>query len=359
MRLLHVGWTSLTVTPSTPVTWLERNSRSEAVTHPKASRSSIFRTGALRDSTVGDYKLSGIRPLNGFVTITSESDFYVETVEHQLQPSIGRHKQWEALVDLMLSDKVAIVTGASKGIGMAVTEALADEGALVVAASRGTSSLQGLQNVTAVAMDLSDPDAPAELVRKTVDKFGRIDILVNNVGGMRVRLHGFLNLTDEDFQWSLDMNFFTTLRASRAALATMVRQRSGAIVNVASVHSFFQPDGRTVDYGTAKAAVSTLTKSLAEEFGSLGIRINAVSPGPVSTDMWLGEVGVVETVAAASGIDSNEARDVMISGMGGIATGRFTTPEEVATIVLLLASPLTANVTGANYVIDGGLLKTT
>jgi len=262
-------------------------------------------------------------------------------------------------VDLMLLDKVAIVTGASKGIGMAVTEALADEGALVVAASRGISSLQGLQNVTALAMDLSDPDAPAELVQKTLDKFGRVDILVNNVGGMRVRLGGFLDLTDEDFQWALDMNFFTTLRASRAALATMVTQRSGAIVNVASVNSFFQPDGRTIDYGAAKAAVANLTKSLAEEFGSLGIRINAVSPGPVSTDMWLGEDGVAETVAAARGIDSNDARDAIVAGMGGIATGRFTTPEEVATIVVLLASPSTANVTGANYLIDGGLIKTT
>jgi NAD(P)-dependent dehydrogenase (short-subunit alcohol dehydrogenase family) len=262
-------------------------------------------------------------------------------------------------VDVMLLDKVAIVTGASKGIGMAVTEALADEGALVVAAARGISSLQGLENVTAVALDLSDRNAPAELVQRTLDKYGRVDVLINNVGGLRVRLGGFLDTPDEEFQWALDMNFFTTLRASRAALAAMVQQGSGAIVNIASINSFSQPDVSTVDYGAAKAAVVSLTKSLAQEFGVQGIRVNAVSPGPVSTDLWLGEDGVAETVAAARGTDSCTARDLIVAGMGGIATGRFTTPEDVANLVILLSSPLAANITGVNYLIDGGLTKVT
>jgi NAD(P)-dependent dehydrogenase (short-subunit alcohol dehydrogenase family) len=259
----------------------------------------------------------------------------------------------------MLLDKVAVVTGASKGIGMAVTEALANEGALVVAAARRITSLQGLENVTAVKMDLCAPDAPGNLVRQTLDKFGRVDILVNNVGGMQFRLDGFLRSTDEDFQWALNMNFFTTLRASRAALIAMVEQGSGSIVNLASVSSFFQPDGRTIDYGAAKAAVVNLTKALAEEFGSVGIRVNAVSPGPVSTDLWLGEDGIAETVASAHGIDPCSARDLVVRTMGGISTGRFTTPEEVATVVLLLASPCAGNVTGVNYIVDGGLIKTT
>ncbi len=90
----------------------------------------------------------------------------------------------------------------------------------------------------------------------------------------------------------MQMNFFTALRATRAALVQMVKQRSGAIVNVASVNAFFQPDGGTVDYGAAKAALVNLTKSLSQEFGPRGIRVNAVSPGPVSTDLWLGEDGV-------------------------------------------------------------------
>jgi NAD(P)-dependent dehydrogenase (short-subunit alcohol dehydrogenase family) len=103
---------------------------------------------------------------------------------------------------------------------------------------------------------------------------------------------------------------------------------------------------------------STSTKSLSQEFGPRGIRINDVSPGPVSTDLWLGEGGVAQTVGKAMGIDADAAREKVIAGIGGFATGRFTTPEEVATLVVMLASPRTANVTGSNYVIDGGLIKT-
>jgi NAD(P)-dependent dehydrogenase (short-subunit alcohol dehydrogenase family) len=132
----------------------------------------------------------------------------------------------------------------------------------------------------------------------------------------------------------------------------------GAIVNIASVNAFFQPDGGTIDYGAAKAALLNLTKSLAQELGPRGIRVNAISPGPVSTDLWLGEGGVASTVAKAMGVDVDTARARVIAGIGGLATGRFTTPEEVATLVALLASPRTANVTGSNYVIDGGLVKT-
>ena len=262
-------------------------------------------------------------------------------------------------MDLMLADKVAVVTGASKGIGMAVTRALADEGAQVVAGARSISSLQSLDNVTAVAVDLSQPDAPAQLVHHAIEQHGRVDVLVNNVGAVKLRLDGFLATTDEDFAWAMEMNFFTGLRATRAVLGPMIEQGGGVIVNVASVNAFFQPDGATIDYGAAKAAVVNLTKSLAQEFGPRGIRVNAVSPGPVSTDLWLGEHGVAETVASATGVDADTARQTIVAGIGGFATGRFTTPEEVATLIVLLASARTGNVTGANYVIDGGLIKTT
>ncbi len=262
-------------------------------------------------------------------------------------------------MDLLLDDKVAVVTAASKGIGLAVTKALAGEGAHVVAGSRTTTSLEGLDRVTPVAVDLSDTAAPAALIARAVEDHGRIDVLVNNVGAVRLRLDGFLAVTDDDFEWAMQMNFFTNLRATRAALASMVEQGSGAIVNIASVNAFYQPDGATIDYGAAKAAVVNLTKSLAQEFGPRGIHINAISPGPVSTDLWLGEHGVAETVAAATGVDAGTARERIVASMGGFATGRFSTPEEVATLAVLLASDRTANVTGANYVIDGGLIKTT
>jgi NAD(P)-dependent dehydrogenase (short-subunit alcohol dehydrogenase family) len=262
-------------------------------------------------------------------------------------------------VDLELTGKVAVVTGAGAGIGLAITEALAHEGAQVVAASRNTETLDGLDRVTGVAGDLADPEAPARLVEKAVDGHGRIDVLVNNVGALRLRLDGFLAVTDEDFQWAMDLNFFIALRATRAALARMVESGGGAIVNVASVNAFFHPDTAVVDYGAAKAAQINLTKALSQEFGPRGIRINDVSPGPVETDLWLGEHGVAATVAEATGTDAATAREQIVTGMGGIPSGRFTKPEEVATLVCLLASARSGNVTGANFVIDGGMIKTT
>ena len=262
-------------------------------------------------------------------------------------------------MDLMLDGKVAVVTGASKGIGFAVTKALAQEGAKVVAGSLTIESLADLVGVTPVAVDLTTAGGPAQLVERALDDHGRVDILVNNVGATRVRLDGFLAVTDEDFDWAMRMNFHTTLRATRAALPAMIRQGSGAIVNIASVNAFYEPDGATVDYGAAKAAVLNLTKSLAQEFGPRGVHVNAVSPGPVSTDLWLGEHGVAHTVAAKAGVDADTARKQIVAGMGGIPTGRFSTPEEVATLVVLLTSERAANITGANFVIDGGLIKTT
>ncbi len=262
-------------------------------------------------------------------------------------------------MDLELTGKVAVVTGAGKGIGLAVSKAFADEGALVVAGSRTTGTLDGLDGISPIAVDLSEPDGPARLIRSAIDEHGRLDVLVNNVGAVRMRSDGFLGTSDEEFEWAMQMNFFIAVRASRAALAQMVEQGGGAIVNVASVNAFFQPDAATIDYGAAKAALVNLTKTLSQEFGPLGIRVNAVSPGPVATDLWLGEHGVAETVAKATGVDADTARETIVAGIGGFATGRFTTPEEVATLITLLASERLGNVTGANYLIDGGLIKTT
>jgi NAD(P)-dependent dehydrogenase (short-subunit alcohol dehydrogenase family) len=216
-----------------------------------------------------------------------------------------------------------------------------------------------MERVTGVAVDLAQPDGPGRLVERALDDHGRVDALVNNVGAVALRLGGFLETTDADFEWAMQLNFFAGLRATRAALGPMIAQGYGAIVNVASVNAFYQPDGATVDYGAAKAAVVNVTKALAQEFGPKGIHVNAVSPGPVSTDLWLGEHGVAETVGRATGVDAHTARERIVAGMGGIPTGRFSTPEEVATLVVLLASERSANVTGANFVIDGGLIKTT
>ena len=258
-------------------------------------------------------------------------------------------------MDLGITGRVAVVTGASKGIGLAVTRTLAAEGALVVAGARTVETLTGLERVTPVAVDLAAAGGPEELVARAIDQHGRVDVLVNNVGGVRLRLEGFVAVTDDDFEASLQLNFFAGLRATRAAVADMLTRGDGAIVNVASVNAFFQPDGLVIDYGAAKAALVNVAKALSQELGPKGIRINSVSPGQVSTDLWLSADGVAATIGDRAGVGADA---VVAQASAGIATGRFTTPDEVATLDALLASPRTANGTGANYVIDGGLIKT-
>jgi NAD(P)-dependent dehydrogenase (short-subunit alcohol dehydrogenase family) len=258
-------------------------------------------------------------------------------------------------VDLELSEKVAVVTGASKGIGLAIVRSLASEGAHVIAGALTVDSLHGMERVSAMEVDLVEPGGSERLVAEATARHGSVDILVNNVGGVRLRVDGFLSVSDEDFERSLQLNFFAALRATRAAVAKMTEQGEGAIVNVASVNAFFHPDGLVIDYGAAKAALLNVAKALSQELGPKGIRINSVSPGPVATDLWLGDDGVAATIGKATGTSANAVREEATASM---PTGRFTTPEEVATLVTLLASPKTANVTGSNFVIDGGLIKT-
>jgi NAD(P)-dependent dehydrogenase (short-subunit alcohol dehydrogenase family) len=259
-------------------------------------------------------------------------------------------------MDLELTGKIAVVTGASKGIGLAVVEELAAEGARVVAGARTVDALQDRENVTPFAVDLVDPDGPARLVGEAIERHGRIDVLVNNVGGVKVRLDGFVSVTDADFQASLELNFFSALRAIRASVKAMLEQGGGGtIVNVASVNAFFHPDGAVIDYGAAKAALVNVSKALSQELAPHGVRIASVSPGQVATDLWLGADGVAAAIGNATGAGAEAIRAQVTAG---IPTGRFTTPREVATLVTVLASPRTANVNGSNFLIDGGLIKT-
>ena len=258
-------------------------------------------------------------------------------------------------MDLELTDKVAVVTGASKGIGLAVTRTLAAEGAIVVAGSRTVDALAGIERVTPVAVDLVDRDGPARLIAAAIEGFGRIDVLVNNVGGVHLRLDGFLSTSDEDFQASLELNFFSALRATRAAVAAMMEQGGGTIVNVASVNAFFHPDGAVIDYGAAKAALLNVAKALSQELGPHGIRIASVSPGQVATDLWLGAGGVAEVVGAATGQDPAAVEQ---GAAAASATQRFTRPEEVADLAVVLASGRWPNLTGAGIALDGGLVPT-
>ncbi len=258
---------------------------------------------------------------------------------------------------LGLEGKVAVVTGASKGIGLAVTRALIDEGVHVVAGARdGSAELDALDRAgtaQAVLVDLSTASGPKDLVAAALDH-GRIDILVNNVGATKPRLGGFLSVTDDDWLFSLTINFLAAVRTTRAALPAMLGAGHGNIVTTSSVNAFL-PDPVVIDYSAAKAALANFCKSLSKEVASHNIRVNTVSPGPVSTALWLGEGGVAATVARATGGDAGA---VAKQAAGDAATGRFTTPEEVADLIVFLASDRAGNVTGADFTIDGGLIKT-
>jgi NAD(P)-dependent dehydrogenase (short-subunit alcohol dehydrogenase family) len=255
-------------------------------------------------------------------------------------------------MDLQLQDQVAVVTGGSKGIGLAVARTLAAEGMQVVVGARSVDGMPAIDGVSTLAVDLGAADGPARLVEHAIDAHGRVDVLVNNVGGAPVRLEGFLALSDDDIAATMNINFYSAVRAIRAVLPGMIERQGGAIVNVASVNAFLT-DPNVIDYAAAKSALVNLSKSLSRELGPAGVRINDVSPGPVATDLWLGEGGVADTIAKSGGGDAKAGAEA------AMPTGRFTRPEEVATLVALLASPRTGNVTGSQYVIDGGLVQTT
>jgi NAD(P)-dependent dehydrogenase (short-subunit alcohol dehydrogenase family) len=257
-------------------------------------------------------------------------------------------------MDLELAGKVAVVTGASKGIGLAVARELAAEGALVVAGARTVAPLEDLEGTEPFAVDLIDPDGPARLVDHAVEQHGRLDVLVNNVGGAHPRPGGFLSVTDAEWTASLAVNLLAAVRTTRLALPHLIERGAATIVSTCSVNAVL-PDPLVIDYSAAKAALASFSKSLSKELGPRGVRVNTVSPGPVATDLWLGEDGVARTLARAGGGDPDA---IAAQAASGSVTGRFSTPQEVADLVVFLASGRAGNTTGADFVIDGGLVQT-
>ena len=265
-------------------------------------------------------------------------------------------------MDLELTGRVAVVTGASRGIGLAITRTLAREGARVVAASRSrTPELDTLgDDVLHVAVDLMDPDAPAEVVARAVEAYGGVDILVNNAGGPPPGDHlphdGFLGRSDEQWRAILEFNLLSAVRACRAALPIMVERGDGAIVNVSSGNGR-QPVPFNLDYSAAKAALMNLTKALSEEFGPQGVRVNGIAPGPTVTPWWTDEGGAGDIFASMTGTDRAGVLTTTAPEMMALSTGRLADAQEIADAVVFLASPRSASTNGADWAVDSGFVK--
>jgi len=238
-------------------------------------------------------------------------------------------------MDLGLEDKVCIVTGSTAGIGLVVARMLQAEGARVVTCGRRTS---GLGDVHVVA-DLMEPNAADELVAAAEAAFGRVDCLVNNVGGTDIRK--LEELTDADWQTSFELNLMSAVRATRSALPGMRERRSGAIVNVSSTAAK-RPSTSMPDYSVMKAAMLSFSRLVADRYAKDGIRCNAVTPGPTATDAWLGEGGLAD--------QQGDRAEVLAKVGAGRPLGRLAAPEEIAAVIVFLLSERASYVTGA----DGG-----
>jgi len=260
-------------------------------------------------------------------------------------------------MDLHLSGKTAVVTGASKGIGLAVTKAFVDAGAYVVAGSRTPGKqlpvLEESGTVSFVSVDLTEPGAAEELISAASHR-GGIDVLINNVGGATARPGGLASISDDDWRATWDLNVMGVVRPTRAALPEIERRGGGSIVIVSSI-SAYSPGPNTYDYCAAKAAVANFAKALSKDLAPKNIRVNSVSPGAVSTERWMQRGGLADGYAAVSGQTADEVRAEFARSA---ATGRFTTAEEVADLVVFLASDRAGNITGSDYRIDGGFVTT-
>jgi NAD(P)-dependent dehydrogenase (short-subunit alcohol dehydrogenase family) len=249
----------------------------------------------------------------------------------------------------MLADKVAIITGASRGIGAAAARLFAEAGASVALGARNAAALESLVReiegrggrAIAVPTDVTDEAAVAGLVQKTVDAFGRLDVALNNAGGGPSGMTGVAETSPAELDSALKLNLYGAFLAMKREIVAMLRSGGGAIVNTSSGAGLGAPAPGTSPYVTAKHALQGLTKVAALDYATQGVRVNAIAPGPIDTDLLAG--------------GGEEGRRWAARGVPMQRLGR---PEEVAAAALWLCSDHASFVTGATLEVDGGQAAT-
>ena len=245
-------------------------------------------------------------------------------------------------MDLGLRERVCLVTGSTRGIGLETARLLVEEGARVVTCGR--SGAPGVGEALHVVADLSQPGQP----ERAVAAAGALDVLVNNAGYAEQR--DFLEVTDEQWHEVWQLNVMSFVRAIRAAVPGMRERGGGVIVNLSSTAGK-RPSTSMPDYSVTKAAVLSLSRLVADLFARDGIRCNAVAPGPTATEAWLGDGGLADQQAARTGKTHDEVLDAVGKGR---PLGRLAELHEIAAVIAFLCSDRASYVTGAAWSADGG-----